>query len=147
MLFCCYQLAWEAMREDIILSSGNQYKYYYSYSNMTLTHRWNRRKRVYRTPAWPSPPPGTSWWCPCWGWWWGHTALDHSWQGGGGICIHGRLWEENVDGEREPLPHTQEEEGGQHVEAVLGQYQGVQTGALVNGVLVLCHQLVKSYQL
>ena len=56
-------------------------------------------------------------------------------------------YERNVDGEREPLPHTQEEEGGDHVQAVLGQYQGVQAGALVNGVLVLCHQLVKSDQL
>ena len=52
-----------------------------------------------------------------------------------------------INEERDPLPSKQEEDGGEHVQAVLGQHQGVEAGSLVIGVLLFSCQLIKSYQL
>ena len=53
----------------------------------------------------------------------------------------------NTNEERDPLPSKQEEDGGQHVQAVLEQHQGVEAGTLVIGVLLFSCQLIKSDQL
>lgn len=49
----------------------------------------------------------------------------------------------NVQGQREPLAGKQEEEIEKDVQDVLGQDQGVQTVALVDGILVVRLQFIK----
>ena len=53
--------------------------------------------------------------------------------------------ERSVDEESEPLPGEEEEEVDEEVETILRQNQGVQTVALINRVLVVSLQFIKSY--
>ena len=53
----------------------------------------------------------------------------------------------SIESDAEPLPRKEEEDIEENVEDVLGQHQGVQTGALVYRVLVVSFQLIKSYDL
>ena len=51
--------------------------------------------------------------------------------------------EGGVEGDAEPLAGHEEEDIEQDVQDVLGEHQGVQAGALVDRVLVVCLQLVE----
>ena len=51
--------------------------------------------------------------------------------------------ERSVDEESEPLPGEEEENVDEEVETILRQNQGVQTVALINGVLVVSLQFIK----
>ena len=53
----------------------------------------------------------------------------------------------SIESDAEPLPRKKEEDVEENVEDVLGQHQGVQTGALVYRVLVVSFQLIKSNDL
>ena len=55
------------------------------------------------------------------------------------ICKNGYINEE-----KDPLPSKQEEDGGQHVQVVLGQHQGVEAGTLVMWSLEYFCSLVSS---
>ena len=46
-------------------------------------------------------------------------------------------YERDVEEYGEPLPGTEEQNIDQNMENILGQHQGVQTVALINGVLVV----------
>ena len=55
--------------------------------------------------------------------------------------------ERSIDENGDPLPSKQEEKVDEDMETILRQHQGIQTVALVNGVLVVSLQLIKSYDL
>ena len=50
----------------------------------------------------------------------------------------------SIESDAEPLPRKEEEDVEQNMEEILGQHQGVQTGALVYRILVVGLQLIKS---
>ena len=53
----------------------------------------------------------------------------------------------SIESDAEPLSRKKEEDVEENVEDVLGQHQGVQTGALVYRILVVGFQLIKSNDL
>ena len=50
----------------------------------------------------------------------------------------------SIESDAEPLPRKEEEDVEQNMEEILGQHQGVKTGALVYRILVVGLQLIKS---
>ena len=51
--------------------------------------------------------------------------------------------ERSVERNTEPLPRHQEKDVEEDVQDVLGEHQGVEAGALVDRILVICLQLVE----
>ena len=56
-------------------------------------------------------------------------------------------YKRGVEGDAEPLPRHEEEDIEEDVEDVLRKHQGVQAGALVDRILVICLQLVEGNNL